>query len=416
MDSHTREDLTVAIILAAGQGLRLGGDKPKQYRQLGDEPLLRRVVRTFICYDKICSVLVVVPAGGMEEAQQSLGGLADEVMLVEGGATRQQSALIGLRFFQKLSPGYVHIHDAARPLLSHRLLDKISAALRPQIGIVPAIGVTDTLKRVNEAGEIVSTLNRRGLYGAQTPQSFPFSLILAAHEYAAREGRDDFTDDASVGEYYGITIKRIEGEVDNVKITTRDDLERANRQFVNPQAFFPDLRTGNGYDVHALEKGDGVTLCGVKIAHPFKLSGHSDADVALHALTDALLATIGAGDIGVHFPPCDPQWRGASSHIFVTHALNLIRQYGGRLVNIDITLIAQAPKITPHREVMVAYLAKLLGLERQRISVKATTNERLGFIGRQEGIAAIATANVLFPGEVPSTEGNQNDSRHPPLP
>jgi len=432
--------LHVAVLLAAGQGLRFGGDRPKQYQLVGSEPLLRRSVRVFADYGKIGSIIVVVPKGGMAVAEQVLGAFAGKVRLVEGGATRQQSALIGLRecqslehFQQKwtpvlrrkmrknkeleqftepgevktaLAPDYVHIHDAARPFPSHHLLDKIISALTPQSGIVPALAVADTLKKANETGEIVATVDRQGLYRAQTPQSFPFAAILAAHEQAWQQGRDDFTDDASIAEYYGLPCKLIEGEASNIKITQPQDLEQANK--MNNPSSFPDLRTGNGYDVHALEAGEGVILCGIMIAHHSKLSGHSDADVALHALTDALLATMGAGDIGTHFPPSDPQWRGASSHIFVEHALELIRARGGRLVNIDITLIAEAPKITPRRAAMVARLAEILQLEAQRISVKATTNERLGFIGREEGIAAIATANVLYPGEVPAWEVGEN--------
>jgi len=397
------EPLHAAVILAGGQGLRAGGDKPKQYQLIKGESLLRRSVQTFTRCDKICSLVVVVPVGGMAQAQEALGSLMDCVQLVEGGSTRQQSALMGLRFFQNLSPDYVHIHDAARPLLSNKLLDKIINSLSPQSGIIPALAIADTLKRSNEAGEIIATLDRQGLYSAQTPQSFPFTSILSAHEQACLEGRDNFTDDASIAEYYGLPCTIIEGEVSNIKITKAADLDHANKLL--PQAnpiSFPDLRTGNGYDVHALVAGDGVTLCGIKIPHQATLSGHSDADVALHALTDALLATMGAGDIGTHFPPSDPQWRGAPSHIFVTHALKLVRSHGGRLVNIDITLIVEVPKITPHRDAMVANLAKMLGLQAQRISIKATTNERLGFIGREEGIAAIATANVLYPGDVPA--------------
>jgi len=400
-----------AIILAAGQGLRLGGDRPKQYQLLGHEPLLRRTVRVFTTYHQIHRVLVVTPVGGREEAAQALGSLADEVVLVEGGATRQLSAWLGLCALQEFSPDYVHIHDAARPFVTHQLLDNITAALTPDVGIVPTLAVTDTLKKGNSAGkkgniagEIIATIDRQGLYAAQTPQSFPYASILSAHERARREDCQHLTDDASVGEYDGLRIQMIEGDVDNIKITTRADMDRAMQMLTKERPFFPDLRTGNGYDVHMLEKGDGIILCGVKIAHPYKLSGHSDADVALHALTDALLATMGAGDIGTHFPPSQPQWRGAPSHIFVTHALQLIRARAGRIVNIDITLIAEAPKIAPHRDAMVMRLASLLGLEETRISVKATTNERLGFIGREEGIAAIATANVLYPGEVPENK------------
>jgi len=397
-------DKIAAVILAAGSGLRMGGSLPKQYLPLAGEPLLRRTVRVFATYATINPLIVVVPIGGFRQAREALGDLADAVILVEGGATRQQSALLGLRELTKISPDYVHIHDAARPFVSHRLLDAITLALMPQSGIVPMVAVADTLKKVAKNGEIVATLDRQQLYQAQTPQTFPFARILAAHEQAILDGRDDFTDDSSIAEEYGLTMQSIEGDIHNVKITQIADLERAHQYLDMSTSFFPDIRTGNGYDVHALEAGDGVILCGIKLPCPFRLCGHSDADVALHALTDALLATLGAGDIGTYFPPSDERWRDASSHIFVAHARDLVRARKGRIANIDITLIAEAPKIAPYRAAMVARLATLLGLEGQRISVKATPNERLGFIGRGEGIAAIATANVIYPGSVPPHE------------
>jgi len=391
----------VAVILAAGSGLRVGGSIRKQYQPIGDEALLCHTVRAFVTYNKISQLVVVVPVGGIAQAQGVLGNLAKRVLFVEGGTTRQQSALLALRALSVFSPDYVHIHDGARPFVCHDLLDRLNRALTPQSGVVPTLAVTDTLKKVGKTGEIIATLDRQGLYQAQTPQSFPFAAILAAHEQAALSSRENFTDDSSVAEWYGLKMQHIEGSIDNVKITQKADMERANR-LADRNDIFPDIRTGNGYDVHRLEAGDGVILCGVKLPCPFSLYGHSDADVALHALTDALLATLGAGDIGVHFPPSDEQWRGASSDIFVSHALDLVRARNGRIANIDITLIAEAPKITPHREAMISRLAELLSLEPDRISVKATTNERLGFIGRGEGIAAIATANVLYPGQVPS--------------
>jgi len=462
-----------AVILAAGQGLRLGGDRPKQYQHIGGEPLLRHTVRAFISYGKISPIILVFPVGGKQALDIALGDLGQHVIAVEGGATRQQSALLGLRALQTFSPDYVHIHDGARPFVSHRLLDALVCSLTPQNGVIPGLSVTDTLKKIDAQGDIVATLDRHGIYQAQTPQSFPFATILAAHEKAALEQfpksvkrfsdkncgenkeleqisdsieshsaltqHQNFTDDAAVAEWYGLKLRLIEGEAENIKITKMHDLEQANQklkhlsckwdQFLDKKCgekqtietqmsdsikshsalkehndVFPDIRTGHGYDVHILVPGSHITLCGVAIAHHLTLSGHSDADVALHALTDALLATLGAGDIGTHFPPTDPQWRGVASHIFVTHALSLIRAQKGRIANIDISLIAEAPKIAPHREAMVSFLSTLLGLEPQRISVKATTNERLGFIGRDEGIAALATATILYPGSVPENQ------------
>jgi 2-C-methyl-D-erythritol 4-phosphate cytidylyltransferase/2-C-methyl-D-erythritol 2,4-cyclodiphosphate synthase len=237
---------------------------------------------------------------------------------------------------------------------------------------------------------------RELLYAAQTPQSFAFETILDAHEKAAASGRTDFTDDASIAEWQGVPVTIVEGTADNVKLTVKRDIALADGRLSG--ARLPDVRTGNGYDVHQLEAGDGVTLCGVFIPHDQKLKGHSDADVALHALTDALLATCGAGDIGDHFPPSDPQWKGAASRIFIEHAAKLVRARGGTIMNADISLIAEAPRIGPHREEMRARLAEYLGIDIDRCSVKATTNEKIGFVGRREGIAAIATATVVYRG------------------
>jgi len=392
---------SAAVILAAGQGVRLGGDRPKQYQNIGGEPLLRHTVRAFVSYGKISPLIVVFPVGGKDALDIALGNLGHHVIAVEGGSTRQQSALFGLRALQGVSPDYVYIHDGARPFISHGLLDALGRHLTPQNGVIPGLTVTDTLKKIDAQNDVVATLDRQGIYQAQTPQSFPFSTILAAHEKAALAQHQNFTDDATVAEWYGLKLRLIEGEAENIKITKMHDLEQANQRLNMHNDLFPDIRTGHGYDVHILVPGSHITLCGVTIPHHLALSGHSDADVALHALTDALLATLGAGDIGTHFPPTDPQWRGVASHIFVTHALSLIRAQKGRIANIDISLIAEAPKIAPYRDAMVAFLSALLGLEAKRISVKATTNERLGFIGRDEGIAALATTTILYPGPVP---------------
>ena len=263
---------------------------------------------------------------------------------------------------------------------------------------IPALAVSDTLKKADKK-VICGTVERAGLYAAQTPQAFPYLAILKAHISAVESGRSDFTDDASICEWAGIPVNIVEGSPDNVKLTWKRDIELADERLSSHSAF-PDVRTGNGYDVHSFEPGDHVTLCGVDIPHDAKLNGHSDADVALHALTDALLATRGAGDIGTHFPPSDPQWRGAASSIFVKHAVSIVRAAGGRIANADITLICEAPKVGPHRQAMTATLSELLDIDADRVSVKATTNEKLGFIGRKEGIAAIATATVVYPGRL----------------
>jgi 2-C-methyl-D-erythritol 4-phosphate cytidylyltransferase/2-C-methyl-D-erythritol 2,4-cyclodiphosphate synthase len=264
-------------------------------------------------------------------------------------------------------------------------------------GALAAMPVADTIKRRTTAG--LETVDRSRLYAAQTPQGFPFEQIRVAHEMARASGLADFTDDASIAEWAGIRVDIVPGSTENVKLTFPEDLIMAEQRL--NETGFPDVRTGNGYDVHSFEPGDHVWLCGVRIAHHQKLSGHSDADVGLHALTDALLATCGAGDIGVHFPPSDPQWKGAASAVFVRHAAKIVRERGGRIANADITLICEAPKVGPHRPAMTAAIAEMLAIAPDRISIKATTNERLGFVGREEGIAAIATASVVFPGSLP---------------
>lgn len=404
-----------ALILAAGRGSRIGGLQPKQYISLNGKALIRRTAECFLTYKNnkkeiIAPVIIVVNSGDRILYEQALGDLRDKIILAEGGATRQESVLSGLRALnrQEHMPDYVHIHDGARPFVSHALLDKIHAGLTPQNGIVPALPIAETLKRVDKRGFIVETLAREGLYAAQTPQSFPFLKILEIHEKAAAANRNDFTDDSAPAEVYGLPVKYIEGDSNNIKITWEKDIAVANRllQMTENNTLrsenaplsppFPDIRTGNGYDVHRLGSGDGVILCGVKIPCPLALQGHSDADAALHALTDALLATCGAGDIGVHFPPSNPRWKGVDSAVFVNHAAEIVRKNGGQIINIDISLICETPQISPYRAAMIKSLQTMLQLPQERVSVKATTNETLGFIGRQEGIAAIATVNVFY--------------------
>jgi len=291
-----------------------------------------------------------------------------------------------------------------RRFVGHDLSDGVGGAIARDRGALPALAVSDTLKRAGADGIVAGTVGRAGLFAAQTPQGFPFAPILAAHESAAKTGRNDFTDDAAIAEWAGLAVAIVPGSPDNVKLTWARDITMADER-LNAAAGsrFPDVRTGNGYDVHAFaEDGDHVTLCGVRIAHARSLFGHSDADVGLHALTDALLATCGAGDIGAHFPPSDPQWKGAASRVFVEHAAKLVRARGGRVANADVTLICETPKIGPHRAAMTDAMAGMLGILPDRVSVKATTNEKLGFLGRGEGIAAIATATVVFPGDLPA--------------
>lgn len=350
--------------------------------------------------------MVVVHPDDHDLCQQALGETFHRIVMVDGGHTRQQSTLNGLRALKKYSPDFVHIHDGARPFVTFEQISRLNKTVLPGSGAILGIKITDTIKKTGENGIIHQTLDRDHLYLAQTPQAFPFQTILEAHEFAALENRHVFTDDSSIAEWFNIPMRIIEGSSDNIKITWPEDIIRAERQIKDPnyvsKTFYPDIRVGNGYDVHPFVEGDFITLCGVKIAHSHRLDGHSDADVALHALTDALLATCGAGDIGSHFPPSDKKWRGAPSDIFIHHALKLIKDQQGKIGNVDITLIAEEPRILPHRQKMVENLQSLLNLEPARISVKATTNEKLGFVGRKEGIAAIATACVIFPGELPS--------------
>jgi len=390
-----------ALVLAAGRGERAGGNTRKQYALIGGQPVIRHTVAAFLDNQSIAPVVLVIHPDDRACARQALGDLADRVILVEGGATRQDSTCAGLQALQPYAPDFVHIHDGARPFITQEQLEALYSSLSPHNGVLPAVPVSDTLKQV-EDGYIRTTIPREGLYAAQTPQSFPYQLILAAHQAAQTAGRHDFSDDSALAEWHKIPMKIVAGSPDNVKITWSKDIIMADQRLSKTACHFPDIRTGNGYDVHRLEDGDGVILCGVHISWPKKLSGHSDADVGLHALTDALLATHGAGDIGTHFPPSDPQWKDAASDIFVRHAVKLLRQKSGRIANIDITLIAEAPKIGPHRTAMTAALQDMLGIQAERISIKATTNEQLGFIGREEGIAAIATATVIYPNEVPA--------------
>ncbi|MEZ5804558.1 MAG: bifunctional 2-C-methyl-D-erythritol 4-phosphate cytidylyltransferase/2-C-methyl-D-erythritol 2,4-cyclodiphosphate synthase [Rhizobiaceae bacterium] len=398
--SNSRNTKVAAVIVAAGRGERVGGDLPKQYRAIGGKAILARSVDAFLSHPDVDVVAVVIHPDHRALADAALGDAAGRLMLVEGGATRQASVLAGLQALHDIAPSKVLIHDAARPFVDAAMIARTIGTIGERRAALPVLPVSDTLKRGDESGMVVETISRDGLFAAQTPQGFPFQSIHAAHIEAARAGRSDFTDDAAIAEWAKLPVRLVDGSPDNVKLTWAKDIDMADQRLFGG-THFPDVRTGNGYDVHSFEPGDHVWLCGVRIPHGKKLSGHSDADVALHALTDALLATCGAGDIGSHFPPSDPQWKGAASRIFLEHAARIVRESGGRIANADVTLIAEAPKIGPHRAAMAAAIAGMLGIDASRISVKATTNERLGFIGREEGIAAIATATVIYPGGVP---------------
>jgi 2-C-methyl-D-erythritol 4-phosphate cytidylyltransferase / 2-C-methyl-D-erythritol 2,4-cyclodiphosphate synthase len=389
-----------AIIVAAGRGERAGReDGPKQYRRIGGKAVLRHTIERFCKHDEIDLTCVAIHPDDHDLFERAMSGYDAPVILVDGGSSRQASTLRALEAIETHGCEIVLIQDGVRPFADKDLISRVINAARAGTGALPALAVSDTLKRGKD-GMVVTTVARQDLYAAQTPQGFPFASILAAHRQAAYECRDDFTDDAAIAEWAGLPVALVPGSPDNTKLTWPRDIAMADRRFLHDMTKFPDIRTGNGYDVHAFGPGDRVFLCGVEIAHDRTLSGHSDADVGLHALTDALLATQGAGDIGTHFPPSDPQWKGAASRIFVAEATRIVRKAGGRIANADVTLICEEPKIGPHRPAMVAAMADMLAIDPQRVSVKATTNERLGFLGRGEGIAAIATVSVIYPGEV----------------
>lgn len=379
---------TIALIVAAGRGRRFGGDVPKQYQALGGIPVLRHTVQAFLNAYNIDLVRCVIHPDDQDLYEEACAGL-DILSPVHGGETRQESVRLGLESLMDHEPDKVLIHDAARPFIAGHVIDGVIEALDVHPGALPAVPVADTLKRC-EDGVIVDTVSREGLYRAQTPQGFRFSDILKAHQQLVGQ---ELTDDTQLLERLGLGVTLSPGSEDNFKITTSEDLMRAERHL----AANLETRTGQGYDVHRFATDgakDWVTLCGVDIAYSCGLEGHSDADVGLHALTDALLGAIGAGDIGQHFPPSDDQWKGASSDRFLAHAAHLVRERGGEIVNVDVTLICEAPKIGPHRAAMVARVAEILEIAPQRVSVKATTTEGLGFTGRREGIAAQALANV----------------------
>jgi 2-C-methyl-D-erythritol 4-phosphate cytidylyltransferase/2-C-methyl-D-erythritol 2,4-cyclodiphosphate synthase len=389
-------NVAVALVVAAGRGTRAGGDVPKQYRSLGGKPVLRRTIEAYLGHPQISAVRVVIHAEDMAIYSAATASL-DLLAPVFGGAARQDSVRLGLQSLRDLNPELILVHDAARPFVSSGVIARVVAALATAPAAIPALPIIDTLKRgeINADGRLSvgGTVQRTGLWRAQTPQGFRYRPLLAAHERAAG---CNLTDDAAVAEAAGLEVAIVEGDEDNVKLTSADDIRRAERLVASDE-----VRIGSGFDVHRFATdGDVVTLCGVSIAHDRGLEGHSDADVALHALTDALLGAIGAGDIGSHFPPSNPRWRGSASEIFVRHAVGLIAAAGGTIVNVDVTLICERPKIEPHRPTMVARVAEMLAIDPNRISIKATTTEGLGFTGRREGIAAQAVAAVRLPGKL----------------
>lgn len=378
----------IALVVAAGRGRRFGGDLPKQYRDLGGRAVLRHSLAAFAAHPQIDAVRAVIHPDDRELYDVAAAGLG-LLEPVPGGATRQDSVRMGLESLSDMAVDRVLIHDGARPFVDSGVISRVILALDAHVGVIPALPVADTIKR-GRSGLVAATLDREHLWRAQTPQGFRYQEIVAAHQAAI--GRE-LTDDAAVAENAGIGVALVPGSEDNVKITTTVDIERASRLFTTGG----EMRIGTGYDVHRFAPGTGVWLCGILVPHDQGLEGHSDADVALHALTDAIFGAIAAGDIGRHFPPTDPRWKGASSDTFLRHAGNLVRGLGGVIVNIDVTIICERPKIGPHRAAMAARIAEILGVDHNRVSIKATTTEGLGFTGRGEGIAAQAAAMVRLP-------------------
>jgi 2-C-methyl-D-erythritol 4-phosphate cytidylyltransferase / 2-C-methyl-D-erythritol 2,4-cyclodiphosphate synthase len=389
---------TAALIVAAGRGARAGGDIPKQYAVVGGAPVFVQCLNTFAALPEIDFVTVVIHP--QDETLYRAGVSSDAGKLqppVAGGPTRQASVLAGLEALAPLAPEWVLIHDAARPFVSPGTIRRVRDALDVAQGAIAALPLADTLKRALANATIVETIDRANLWRAQTPQGFHFAAILKAHRDAAAAGVCDFTDDAALAEWAGLSVALVEDRADNVKLTTADDIATADRRLTSAMQDRLETRTGTGFDVHRFADGDHVWLGGVRIAHDAKLDGHSDADVVLHALTDALLGTIGDGDIGQHFPPSDPKWKGAASHLFLEDAARRVRARGGRIINVDVTILAEAPKIGPHRAAMQKAIGDALGLSADRVGIKATTTEGLGFTGRREGIAAMASATVVLP-------------------
>ncbi len=379
----------IALVVAAGRGTRIGAPLPKQYLPLAGEPLLRHTLRALAAHPRISGVRAVIHADDREHYERAAHGLG-LLAPVPGGAQRQDSVRLGLESLAELDPDVVAIHDGARPFVETAPIDRVLDAIRHTPGAAPALAAADTRKRGRD-GRIAETVDRSQLWRAQTPQAFRFREILAAHRAAAGL---ELSDDAAVAERAGLAVSLVAGSETNLKVTAPDDLARAEGLLL---ARLGDVRAGQGFDVHPLGAGDSVWLCGIKVPHERALIGHSDADVGLHAITDAILGALGAGDIGQHFPPSDPKWRGTASDRFLRHAAGLVAERGGRIAPVDGTLICVRPKVGPHREAMVARIAEILGLARDRVSVKATTTEKLGFTGREEGIAAQAVATIRLP-------------------
>lgn len=381
------------LIVAAGSGQRFGGAIPKQYQPLCGVPILRRTILAFLEHPHVTSVHVVINPAHQTLYDAATAGLTLPAPIA-GGSTRQESVWKGLQALGSGKPDYVMIHDAARPFIDAATISAVHTALETCPGVLAARPVVDTLKRVKD-NQVTDTIDRTHLWQAYTPQSFHFNAIYDAHAQAAARPDVVLTDDAAVAENAGIPVTIVPSNPENMKITNPEDMDRAARLLGQG---YNDIRTGMGFDVHRYEPGEAIILGGIKIPHNRKLEGHSDADAVLHALVDALLGAMGLGDIGKFFPPSDPQWKGCDSAVFVRAAIQKLSERGGVISNVDITLMCETPKIGPHRDAMQTRIAELLEIKADRVNVKATTTERLGFTGREEGLAAQAIVTLRFPG------------------
>ncbi len=388
-----KSERTAAILVAAGRGLRAGDGGPKQYRVIGGQTVIFRAMQPFCTHPQVSVVQPVLHPDDARMFNAACAGLRHQPP-ANGGATRQASVHAGLEALVDEKPDIVLIHDAARPFVSAGVISRAIEAANRTGAAIPTIPVADTIKLIDADGNVADTPERARLRIAQTPQAFRYDIILEAHRRAAREGRSDFTDDAALAECAGLTVATFEGDALNMKLTTPEDFLREEARLAS---LLGDIRTGTGYDVHAFGDGDHVMICGVRVPHAKGFLAHSDGDVGLHALVDAILGALADGDIGSHFPPSDAKWKGASSDQFLKYAVERVTARGGRIANLEVTLICERPKIGPLRDTMRARIAEISGVDISRVAVKATTSERLGFTGREEGIAATASATIRLP-------------------
>jgi 2-C-methyl-D-erythritol 4-phosphate cytidylyltransferase / 2-C-methyl-D-erythritol 2,4-cyclodiphosphate synthase len=394
VEQGAMSETVAAVIVAAGRGERAGASIPKQYIPIAGEPMIRTALRAFLAHPGIDFVQPVINPNDRDSYAQAIAGFKGLLPPVAGGATRQASVRAGLEALAPHGPGLVLIHDAARPFVSVELIERAIGAGRASGAGVPGIVLADTVKTIDDNAIVTETLDRSRLRIVQTPQAFSFGMILEAHRRAAAAQQDSFTDDAALAEWAGQRVSVFEGDAENLKVTTNNDFARAE---MTRRAMLSDVRTGNGFDVHAFTEGDHVMLAGIRIPHSRAVTGHSDADVALHALVDAILGALAEGDIGAHFPPSDPQWKGAASDRFLAFACERVRTRGGMIAHLDVTIVCEAPRIAPHRDAMRARVAGIADVPIERVAIKATTSEKLGFAGRGEGIFAMATATIRLP-------------------